>query len=384
MSRLSGRARVALAGHFVRSAVYEGAEGRVWFAGSEQRAPSIASFYCGDEAHLAIRGRLWRRHIPDRIAEAASAGGLPIVQVHKPDSGLDDILPLAIEVPLLVDIHTDLPDDVDALRANLRTSTTREDLRRIRRAGFSYRISSDPDAVREFHARQYGPLVANRFPDDGTVAPVESMLRNLDRGGELICADVDGIWVAGMFNVRQEATYSLRSLGIRDADMAVRQMRVTSALIVRSLERAVELGKGQASLGRALPFLGKGPIWFKAKWGGIVTLGPPITYLHMFVDLRHAAARRMLSATPIIHIVGGSLAASTWMEPGDDALRTTLREAGRYPGISQWYVLGRPETLAAGAEQLATSAQIVPIPVAVDEQRPVWLGEALPSPAGSG
>lgn len=380
MSRLTGRAQAAVASRFVRSALYEGTSGKVWFAGSEQRAPSIASFFCGDDAHLANRGRLWRRNIPDRITEVASAGGLPIVQVHKRDSGLDDIMSLAIEVPLLVDIHSDLPDDVEALRASLRTSTTREDLRRIRRAGFSYRITSDPGAVREFHARHYGPLVADRFPEDGTVAPVESMLRNLDRGGELICADVDGTWVAGMFNVRQEANYALRSLGIRDADMAVRQKRVASALIVRSLERAVELGQAQASLGRALPFLGKGPIWFKAKWGGIVTLGPPLTYLYIFMDLRHAAVRGMLSATPIIHVVSGSLAATTWMEPGEEALRTTLREAGRYPGISHWYVLGRPETLAVGAEQFAASGQIVPIPVDSDTQRPVWLGEALPSP----
>ena len=65
------------------------------------------------------------------------------------------------------------------------------------------------------------------------------------------------------------------SLGIRDADDAVRQKRVVAALIVRSLERAVELGRDRASLGRSLPFLGKGPVWFKAKWGGILTATPP-------------------------------------------------------------------------------------------------------------
>ena len=83
----------------------------------------------------------------------------------------------------------------------------------------------------------------------------------LNRGGELVCADIDGAWVAGMFNLANPESYDLGSLGIRDADDAVRQKRVVAALIVRSLEQAVELGRGQATLGRSLPFLGKGPVW---------------------------------------------------------------------------------------------------------------------------
>ncbi len=169
------------------------------------------------------------------------------------------------------------------------------------RANFSYRVTRDPDVVREFHARHYAPLVAHRFPEDGEIVRVEEMLDRLNRGGELVCADIDGAWVAGMFNLANPESYDLGSLGIRDADDAVRQKRVVAALIVRSLEQAVELGRGQATLGRSLPFLGKGPVWFKAKWGGTLTRGAlgPVQDLHMFMDIRHAAVRRMLSASPI-------------------------------------------------------------------------------------
>lgn len=366
-----------MARQFPRSSMYEGSAGAVWFGGPDQRAPSIASFFCGDDVELTGRHRLRRDQIPDHILDVADAGGVAIVQVSEDDSRLRPILPSAIRVPLLVDLHADLPGDVETLRAALRTSTTREDLRRIRRAGFEFRITTEPDAVREFHARHYEALVTDRFPDDGTVMPLESMLRGLERGGELLCADVDGEWVAGIFNVEQKAEYSLRSLGIRDADAEIRQRRVSAALIVRSLERAVELGKDRASLGRALPFLGKGPIWFKAKWGGIVTLGPPITYLHMFLDLRHDAVRRMLATTPIIHVLDGQLVASTWLEPGDDALRATVRDAGRFPGISRWFVFSQPETIAVGSTALEECADIEAVPVTTDERHPVWLGGVL-------
>jgi hypothetical protein len=95
------------------------------------------------------------------------------------------------------------------------------------------------------------------------------------------------------------------------------------------------------------------------------------------MDLRHEAVRRMLSASPVIHSEGDALVASAWLEPGEKPLQATVRDAGRFPGISRWYVLAEPETLAAGAEQLAGNEQIVPIAVTPGGDQPLWLGEVL-------
>jgi hypothetical protein len=384
MRRVYRSIRSASARLFLRESTYEGSGGTAWCAGFENLAPSIAAFFCGDDVRPGPRGHIWRDRLPDRVAGIAGAGGLPIVRVLEPDRWPADLLRRAIVVPQGVDIHTQLPADPDSLRAQLLTSTTREDFRRIRRANFSYRVTRDPDAVREFHARHYAPLVAHRFPEDGEIVRVEDMLDRLNRGGELVCADIDGAWVAGMFNLASPESYDLGSLGIRDADDAVRQKRVVAALIVRSLEQAVELGRGQATLGRSLPFLGKGPVWFKAKWGGTLKRGAlgPVQDLHMFMDIRHAAVRRMLSASPIIHAEGNELVVSTWLEPGDKPLQVTTRDAGRFPGISRWYVLAEPQTLAAAGAQLSASERIVPVPITLRrDDRSLWLGEALPNPA---
>lgn len=357
-----------------QSEAYEGSAGTTWFVGIESRAASVAAYFSGDDVRPGARGRVRRHHISRRIAEVADAGGLPILSLPKPDPWFDDLVQRAIAVPELVDIHTDLPADVDTLRDQLLTSTTREDFRRIRRAEFSYRVTSDPDVIREFHARHYTPLVAQQFPEDGRVGLLKNMLR---LGGELVCADIDGEWVAAIYNIPQEESYALTALGIRDADEEVRRKRVAAALIIRSLERAVELGRARATLGRSLPFLGKGPVWFKAKWGGILTRGERARELHMFMDLRQAAVRQMLSASPVIHAEGNALVVSAWLEPGDEMLRATVREAGRFEGISRWYVLGLPETLAAGAAELSTSERIVPVPVTPNADQPQWLGEVL-------
>ena len=368
-------ARTVLRRHLpLRTVAYEGSHGTAWFAGVNTRAPSIAAFFSGDDVRSGPRGRIWRQRLPRRIADVAGAGGLPILELPEPDPWFDDLLQCAIAAPALVDIHRDLPADLDVLRRQLLTSTTREDFRRIRRANFSYRVTGDPDAIREFHDRHYTPLVARQYPEDGVVGSLKDML---SQGGELVCADIDDDWVAGIFNLPGEAIYRMSALGIRDADDAVRQKRVVAALIVRSLERAVELGRDRATLGRSLPFLGKGPVWFKAKWGGILTREPGSREMHMFMDLRQAAVRRMLSASPVIHAEGNALVVSTWLEPGDEPLQTTIRDAGRFPGISRWYVLALPETLAAGAAQLSPSELIVPVPVTTDGYQPLWLGDVL-------
>jgi hypothetical protein len=64
-------------------------------------------------------------------------------------------------------------------------------------------------------------------------------------------------------------------------------------------------------------------------------------------------------------------------------LKATARDAGRFPGISRWYVLAHPETLAAGAELLSASERIVQVPVTPQGDRSLWLGEALPRPSVS-
>ncbi len=361
--------------HFPREATYEGSGGRAWCVGFEWRAPSIAAFFCGEDVRAGRSGRVLRHSVPGRTTRIAGAGGLPIVRIPEPDRWPADLLEHAVVVPHEVAIHTDLPADPDALRAQLLTSTTRGDFRRIRHSNFSYRVTSDPAAIREFYARYHAPLLAHRFPEDGRAAPVEHMLDKLSQGGELVCADIDGAWVAGVFNGANESGYDVGTLGIRDGDDAVRQKGVVGALIVRSLERAVELGRGRATLGGSLPFLGKGSVWFKVKWGGVITLDPAIPNIHMFMDIRHAAVRRMLSATPIIHAEGGALVVSSWLEPGNKPAHDTARDAERFPGISRWYVLAEPQTLAAADAQLSASDRIVPIPVTLRRDDPLWLGD---------
>ncbi|MDH3667716.1 MAG: GNAT family N-acetyltransferase [Paracoccaceae bacterium] len=362
---------------FPRITGFSGEDGELWFAGSQERAASVAEVFCGGNCHTTDRRRIHRSRLLSRSADLAAGGAVSVFCAHRGAPGLHDPAGRAIEAPLLVALTRELPPTVTALMEGLGNSSVREDIRRMRKAGFTYRVTTDPGAVREFYGHHYEPLVRERFPEDGAVMSLDRMLARLGQGGELLCADLDGDWVAGIFNSAQADIYAMGNLGIRDANESVRQKRVASALILRSLQRAVELGRPAAAMGASLPFLGKGSIWFKAKWGCTLRADGDVPRMLAFLDLRHETVRRALTESPVVHFHDDELAAVAWLPPEEAAARAIVREAGRYPGISKWYVLGTQDTLTTAEETLQRNGRVVPIPVEVRADAPLWLGQIL-------
>lgn len=371
------RAKSFLGARYPTLTSYENSACSLLMVGGVHRSDSIATQLCGvDDLGGAVR-RMARGRVFNHCERFVVRGGLSIVAPALARAAPQSFLARTIEVPELIGLTRPLPDTIDAFRTTVRTSTTREDLRRIRKAGFSYRLTKDERALREFHNRYSNALLEKRFPRDGRPDTLDDLVCQLKDGGELLCLDRGGEWLAGIFNTASGRHYALGSLGIRDGSEEIRRMHVASALIVKSCERAIELGIREASLGRSLPFLGKGPVWFKAKWGGVLRLDQHSPRLRMLMDLRSPAVRKILGAQPVLLCEGEDIALAAWQAPGSEALRTTLRDASRFPGIIRRYVLGTPETIGAALADFAANPAIVPIPVPHAAPEPLWLGKIL-------
>jgi hypothetical protein len=367
----------ALRQTFPSTIAFAGTGGNVWLAGAVERGPTVAAIFCGSDTGPSGTGRQLRARLPAQAVARAAAGSVAVLYSGNGQPLFPDPAGRAINAPLRIALRKRVPDTVEALLAGLKTSTTQEDLRRIRKAGFTFRITQSRDDIRRFHARFLAPLVARRFPEDGWVMSVEDLLADLERGGELVCADIGGDWVGGLFNWADPPVYSMGPLGIRDAEDAIRHLRVVPALLVASMQRAVALGCIDAMLGFSVPFLGKGPIWFKAKWGCTLEIHPTSPNLQIFLDLRHAAPRRALADSPVLFRDGPDLAACAWLMPGEEALTTLTREASRFSGISRWYVLAEARTIADAERRLAEVSEIVPVNVDLNGNTPLWLGQLI-------
>ena len=352
-----------------RTVSYAGRRGGAWFAEPHARTPSIAAIVCGDDAARTAGRRILRSRIESQALDQAARGRVAMTREHT--NGC------AIRAPMIVHQHVDLPATIEELHAKVRTSTTREDLRRIRKAAFSFRVTTDPQTVREFYDAFYVPLLNQRFPDDAVVSSPDTLIEWLGRGGELICAEQNGEWLAGFFNVCHDDRYALNWMGVRDGDASIRRSHIIAALYVRSMERGVELGRPRATFGRALPFLGKGPAWFKAKWGGVIAADPDQAgSMFMFADMRHAAIRRMLADSPVVFDHEGLLAAALWIEGGEnDPAKRVRREVDHFAGIERWFVFGPAESIDRLGEAIARDPRIATIEVRAAHPEPCWLGE---------
>lgn len=371
------RLLTAIEAAFPQTSGFSGPDADVWLAGTIERGPSIAAFFCGEDARPVQQGRSLRPSVIARAADLGASGTPSILFSKATGPGFPDPGGRTITAPLRIALRKALPATQDALLADIKNSTTQEDLRRIRKAGFTFRTTTDPGQIREFHARFYAPLVAHRFPEDGWVMSANDLISGLGEGGELLCADLDGVWVGGLYNWAKQDGYSMGPLGILNADEALRHKRIIPALLVGSLERAVSLGLPTAKLGYSVPFLGKGPIWFKAKWGCTLDIQPDSPTMTLFLDLRHSPVQRVLAESPIVFSDGDGLAVASWLMPGPEPLTTLQREAERFASLPRWYVLADPETLITARAALSANGRIIPISIDPADQGPRWLGHAV-------
>lgn len=377
MFGIKSRVLTAIEAEFPTTNGFHGPNGKVWLADAIERGPSIAAFFCGEGTGIVAKGRCRRSKLVARAAELGAKGTVSILFSQSDRPAHVDLDGRSITAPLRVALRKALPPTVDALMADIRNSTTQEDLRRIRKAGFTFRTTKDPDRIREFHARFYAPLVAQRFPEDGWVMSCDDLIAGLDEGGEILCTDLDGEWVGGLYNWAKRQTYSMGPLGIRNADEVLRQKRIVPALLVGSMQRAVTLGLPTAKLGYSVPFLGKGPVWFKAKWGCALDAQPDSPSMALFLDLRHSPVRRVLAESPILFTDSGGLAAVSWLMPGPAPLPALLREVERFSSLSRWYVLTDPEALKNAETALRANDRIHPVRLDPAAAGPQWLGHAL-------
>jgi hypothetical protein len=358
---------------FPKIAYFGGTNCDMLAVGSFKRRDSFARALCGEDFRVR-RSLSVTLALPEDVSmEFAKEGGVAVISEEVAHGFSKEFKSLTLQVPIRVGLSRDLPSSIEDLYDCIRTSTTREDLRRIRKANFSYRIERDPQVLSEFHTNYAAALVDSRFPNDGDLETVESLLQRAQDGSELICLDSDGEWLAGIFNRRNEGAYRLGRLGIRGGDEDVRRKHVTSALLVRSFERGVELGSNRATLGASIPFLGKGPIWFKAKWGGVLDLDGQSRVL-VLLDIRHETIQQVLSQTPILHDYKGELAAAFWLSPGPEALKKLNRDVKMFQGVRRWHAFAGPETIAQGAIALSEMDGIVPVVVQPEANSPIWVG----------
>lgn len=229
--------------------------------------------YCGRRKRF---GWLFERWFDSSLSREGVGGRYPLTDPG-PYEGVDADL-VAVEIPLHAAARFRVagwriaPDavrwhgEIEGLPPSPVSKSLADDLRKVRKYGYSPEEASTSEDWSEFYREMLIPYARARFGSDGWI-PSPRLVRHLARRGVLLFARREGLRAAGICLVRHGASVWAPLLALRGGDMRYLKEGGQAAVYRFLLDWARERGVGEVDLGRTAPFQKDGVAVFKRKWG---------------------------------------------------------------------------------------------------------------------
>lgn len=245
-----------------------------------------------------------------------------------------------LRVPELVDLHLEVPQNIEALYSGNRNRNLKNDLRRVRRNRLTAEISHLEADLQEFYEQFHVPFVRRRFgkfawPHNRT------LLGGLFRQGGLIWTLQHGRRLGGCVYVQRGQELSLLAIGTVDGDDSVTELGVQVALFHGLVELAADLGCNSVNLGGSRPLLTDGSLRFKRKWGARLTPREASNHLLLHWERLDTSTARALSGTALVFVDQGHLSAIGTLDRQGLATSEDVSRAVRFlsvPGLHKLYL----------------------------------------------
>jgi hypothetical protein len=174
-------------------------------------------------------------------------------------SGRDFVIPSAVRA--MLDLPSSFAEYSDRLE-----HTAISDIRKIRKAGFGFRISRDPEDLLLFYKSMYLPTLQARHGDNAVPASFDDLEGFLMKGFLLIVGKVNSALGGALAYECGGGRLVLKSLGVLEGDLTLMKSGATSAIYYFSIQNACERGFSTLDLGLCAPFRTGGLITYKRKW----------------------------------------------------------------------------------------------------------------------
>lgn len=226
-------------------------------------------------------------------------------------------------VPQYVNCSIDLTNPLEKI---LSSRDVKNEMRVIRKLGYSFKILQSESALEEFYHDMLLPMESERHGELTDRTDLD-FLRKKFKKGFLLAAYQDSQWVGANFMV-EEAHGVIRSrhVGWRDGSQELlRKGRIVSALLQEVIRHVQAEGYTKLDLGSSNPFADDGPLIYKLKWGADIELPSALNNNGQLIDaetmtavhfnLANPGARTILKHTPVIAKCGDGLRVYGWDTP---------------------------------------------------------------------
>ncbi len=319
----------------------DGHPGTMIVAGAEPWVDYLPHRFFKDPPQREMVGRVPLWTLPHILKPLWTSADLTVARVDRLSARLlfnADYL----AIPEWVGSWLTVPDD---LAKRVRASgSVREDLRKIRREGFTAEISHVEADFEMFYRTMYVPFIRNRHGAQAIIRNVYQ-LRRCFRRGRLVWVRHGGRRIAGGLVEQRDNVIHLRVLGTENGESTPVKAGALAALYYYEIEYAHSQGCTRVDFGGSRPSLNDGVLRFKRKWGVRLTEKHDIHYdflLHWNrLDGKVAA---FFSQTPLIFRHQGGLsavAAINKQTPATEADAWMAHRSMWMPGLDRFYLIAK-------------------------------------------
>jgi hypothetical protein len=226
----------------------------------------VRRLFEGSPDRVDKRGRVpfWRQ----AAAAQALAAQADLVVVERnnllrwhPITGEWVAAPTWVRMVVELDLHKSWQENEQAFKKHERN------IRRFRRAGYTYRISRDIQDFDFFYDRMYVPLVTKRHNEEAFVDSRAHLLSYFQRGFLLVIYDRDGQPVAADLDYTNGDMLFGIACGVLDGRDDILEEGALSAIYYYVLQWAHENRVQRCDICEVRPFVQDGVYQYKRRWG---------------------------------------------------------------------------------------------------------------------
>lgn len=272
----------------------------VFMGGSASRAYLSNLLFLGNPAIRAL-GRFSHRKIVSLLDETRPRADLIFLESPPLLSSLFRKRGCLI-MPQWVGTRLEMTGQGESFLKASGSKSLREDLRRIRKQKYRYRVSRNQEDFDFYYHRMHIPYISHRF-DDLALLTRYKVMERLWKKGFLVLVSEEGREkeVSGGLCFIRDDTFYLRTIGVLDGREEFVSQMALAAVEYFALRMAVEAGCLFFDFGLSRPFLRDGVLVYKKKWGGRLIPSPRNPGMWAFKVLRfHGGTLSFLENNPLV------------------------------------------------------------------------------------
>lgn len=182
---------------------------------------------------------------------------------------------VSFEIPNVVELVTDFSGFSDDILNEIKNTTNKDDIRKVRKYGYEYEISTNLEDLKYFYENCHRPFVQERHGRSVYVNPWREFKRYFEEG-ELLLVKRDGHIVSGGLCQVKNKEYEILYNGVYQADSQLLKEGALSAEYAFSIVEAKKKGCKGINFGISRPFLKDGILQYKKKWKTHLRKNPEI------------------------------------------------------------------------------------------------------------